>query len=74
MSFLDSQLELSYNSDDQESRSMSSFDSEVEDITSEHEDSIGDSTEKGKLAYADEPLADEEWLKNYERQEKRTES
>ena len=69
MSLSDSNSELSYDSDNQESRSMCSFDLEVEDIedaTGEHEDSVGDSTKKDELTYADEPLADEKWLKNYE--------
>jgi len=74
MSLLDSNFELSCDSENQDLRSRSSFDVEVEDqngIIGEDKDSIRDSTKKEELANAGEPFASEQCLKNSEQEEEK---
>ena len=54
-------------SEDSQASSESNFDIELEDEECESRVSHCESSED--MAYADEPLADEEWLKNYEKKE-----
>ena len=67
MSLPDSNSECSDDSKDSDLSSISSFDMEVEDGEGEHVQKSHVSEDE--LGYADEPLADEEWLVNYEREE-----
>ena len=58
MSLSDSSSERSFNSEDSEANLA-----EVEDEQSDCESQVSCESPKNDIAYADEPLADEEWIK-----------
>ena len=61
MSLSDSSSERSFNSEDSEANLA-----EVEDEQSDCESQVSCESSENDIAYADEPLADEEWMKKYE--------
>ena len=61
MSLSGSSSERSFNSEDSEPNLA-----EVEDEQSDRESQVSCESLENDIAYADEPLADEEWLKKYE--------
>ena len=61
MSLSDSSSERSFNSEDSEANLA-----EVEDEQSDCESQVSFESLENDIAYADEPLADEEWMKKYE--------
>ena len=72
MSYSDTSPECSYDSEDSEICFIRDYDVEVEDGFESANDS--DSNESlEEMANADEPLADEEWLKRYNEEVKQNE-
>ena len=72
MSYSDTSPECSYDSEDSETCFIRDYDIEVEDGFESANDS--DSNESlEEMANADEPLADEEWLKRYNEEVKQNE-
>jgi len=73
MSSTDASSECSYDSEDSEIFFIRDFNMEVED---DFDDCAADSASNescDEMAYADEPLADEEWLKKYSEEVKENE-
>lgn len=67
-----SSSESEYYESDQETFSEVEDEVEVDGIGDHREDLDVLAANIDRLAYSDEPLADEEWIKNYEQQEKET--
>lgn len=73
MASIESDGDSSCDWESSEASSEQYFDLEVADGEgSDHEADVR-SESSGEIAYADEPLADEEWLKRYEKEKKENE-
>ena len=71
MSSSDSLSESSYDLEDSVA-SFEPFDIEVEGEESDHDSTISHESSSDKIAYADEPLPDEERLQQYEKEQEET--
>ena len=69
MSDHETDSEESYQTDDSDINFIPGYIMECPDLGSSDDGSSGEENNAG-LAYADEPLADDEWLQNYNRQER----